>query len=186
VPDAKGPTLAPVAIVIPAHNARETVSEAVTSVLNQTYPPARVIVVDDGSTDGTAGVVTARFGGRVDIVRQRQGGPSRARNAGLDRVTEPWVAFLDADDVWHPEKLARQWAVVARMRDVGVVACDWVRTREAWPRSLGDPVRPVPVRPRDILLLNKTPAHSPCWAAPGGGQAGDVFCAVFRGFSFVP
>jgi glycosyltransferase involved in cell wall biosynthesis len=101
-------------VVIPAYNASAHVEAALASVVAQTLSPARVIVVDDGSTDDTAGRVQ-RFAERscvaIEYIWQANAGPSAARNAGLMRVTAAFVALLDADDTWEPDKLARQAAL---------------------------------------------------------------------------
>ncbi len=96
-----------VSVVIPTFNRARSVVEAVESVLAQTYRGAEVIVVDDGSTDDTSAVLTT-FGGRIRVIRQENGGVSSARNAGVLAARAPWVAFLDSDDLWMPEKLELQ------------------------------------------------------------------------------
>lgn len=98
-----------VSCIVPVFNGESYLGEALDSILAQTYRPIEVIVVDDGSTDGTAAVV-ARYGDRIRHVRQNNGGAPTARNLGLSVATGEFVAFLDADDLWHPEKLARQMA----------------------------------------------------------------------------
>jgi glycosyltransferase involved in cell wall biosynthesis len=84
---------------------------------------AQRIVVDDGSADGT--VACARSFGVRTIIQPRNGGPSAARNAGVAASRQPWVAFLDADDRWHPEKLALQWAAVRRWPEAGLCFTDY-------------------------------------------------------------
>lgn len=93
-------------VVIPLYNKAHYVRSAVQSVLAQTLPPHEVIVVDDGSTDHSAFVVEAIDDPRVRLVRQRNGGVSRARNNGIAHATGDWIAFLDADDWYHPDMLA--------------------------------------------------------------------------------
>jgi glycosyltransferase involved in cell wall biosynthesis len=93
-----------VSVVIPVYNRREEVVEAIQSVLGQTLPPDEVLVVDDGSTDGTADAAE-RFGGPVRVVRRRNGGPSAARNTGILSARGDLVAFLDSDDMWKPRCL---------------------------------------------------------------------------------
>jgi len=100
-----------ISVVIPAHNAAAYLSESLDSVLAQTLPAAEILVVDDGSTDGTADVAS-RFGRAVRVVRQPQSGVSVARNIGLDRAAGDLIAFLDADDRWEPGKLATQVAAI--------------------------------------------------------------------------
>lgn len=94
-------------VVIPAYNAAETIRQAIGSVLDQTILPQKVIVVDDGSTDATAAVV-GEMAGPVTLVRQSNQGPGAATNAGVACVETPFWATLDADDLWLPEKIARQ------------------------------------------------------------------------------
>ena len=81
--------------------------EALESILVQTYRPLEIIVVDDGSTDGTA-AVAARYGNRIRYVKQDNAGAPSARNLGLSMARGEFAAFLDSDDLWHPEKLTRQ------------------------------------------------------------------------------
>ena len=87
-----------VSVVVPAHNSAATIAEALQSARNQTSPPDEVIVVDDGSSDGTAEIVATGFP-EVQLIRQPNAGPAGARNRALELVRTGWVAFLDADDV---------------------------------------------------------------------------------------
>jgi glycosyltransferase involved in cell wall biosynthesis len=111
-----------VSVVIPVHNAASFIEEAVESVLCQSVRPHQIIVVDDGSTDGTADILRT-FGGRIQVTSHRYGSAAASRNAGVARADGAWVAFLDADDVWLPEKLERQLALTADDR-VGLVYTD--------------------------------------------------------------
>jgi glycosyltransferase involved in cell wall biosynthesis len=108
VPDAAlGPAL--VSCVIAAYNSAEYVEAAIRSVLAQTYRPIEVVVADDGSQDATRELAAA-FGEPVRVVAQENAGPAATRNLGLRVARGELVAFLDADDLWHPEKLVRQTA----------------------------------------------------------------------------
>ena len=98
-----------VSCIIPVFNGARFLGEAVDSILAQTYRPCEVIVVDDGSTDATGDVI-AGYGERVVAVRQPNRGEAAARNAGVRAARGALVAFLDADDLWGPEKLTRQAA----------------------------------------------------------------------------
>jgi glycosyltransferase involved in cell wall biosynthesis len=108
-----------VSAVIPTHNHGALVPEAVESALAQTWPNLEVIVVDDGSTDDTLSRL-ARFGNRITVIRQEHRGPAVARNAGIRASRGEWVAFLDSDDLWMPEKVARCVAALEGARDAGV------------------------------------------------------------------
>src|SRR3954451_11962493 len=92
-----------ISVVIPAFNAAATLEVAVRSALGQTYRPSEVLVVDDGSTDDTA-AVASRLGRGVKLVRQANQGCGPARNAGVKQAAGDWLAFLDADDAWLPQK----------------------------------------------------------------------------------
>ena len=96
-----------ISVVIPAYNAEKHIARAIESVLSQTRPADEVIVVDDGSIDGTADVIRS-FGERVILIQQENAGASIARNAGIQAATGDWIAFLDGDDEWLPEKLKLQ------------------------------------------------------------------------------
>src|SRR5258708_18192606 len=95
-----------VSVVIPVHNGESTIPRAMASVFAQSYPDYEVIVVDDGSTDGTPAVL-AGYGDRIRVMGGVNRGPSAARNTGVRASAGQYVAFLDDDDEWMPEKLAR-------------------------------------------------------------------------------
>jgi len=96
-----------VAVIIPLYNQRATVGEAIASVFAQTRVPEEIIVVDDGSTDGSGDAVEREFPGRVRLIRQENRGPAAARNTGIRANNSSLIAFLDADDKWFPQKLER-------------------------------------------------------------------------------
>lgn len=96
-----------VSVVIPAYNAEAFIGDTVHSALNQTFSDLEVIVVDDGSKDGTVKRLE-EFGDRIRVHQKPNGGVSSARNAGVDLARGTFIAFLDADDLWAPTKLERQ------------------------------------------------------------------------------
>lgn len=98
-----------ISCIVPVYNGERFLAEALQSILDQTYQSLEVLVVDDGSTDGSAEVVD-RFAGRVTCIHQTNGGPASARNTGVRAAAGAYLAFLDADDLWHAEKLQRQLA----------------------------------------------------------------------------
>jgi glycosyltransferase involved in cell wall biosynthesis len=98
-----------VSVIIPAYNTAQFVAEAVDSVLQQSYPPLEVIVVDDGSTDDTSAVLQRYVHDqRVRCIRQQNGGAGKARNLGVQHAVGELIAFLDSDDLWVAQKLALQ------------------------------------------------------------------------------
>jgi glycosyltransferase involved in cell wall biosynthesis len=101
-----------VSVVIPCYNAEAFLHETISSVLQQTHKPMEVLIVDDGSTDNSAAIAES-FGGVVRVLRQPNQGESVARNRGIEESKGEWIAFLDADDLWKPEKLEMQLAVAA-------------------------------------------------------------------------
>lgn len=96
-----------ISCIIPTYNGERYLSEAVGSVLAQSYRPLELIVADDGSSDGTVRIADA-YGEPVRCVSQANAGPAAARNLGVRAAQGEFVAFLDQDDLWRPEKLARQ------------------------------------------------------------------------------
>lgn len=115
-----------VSVIIPARDVEAFAGRTLASVLEQTHRHLEVIVVDDGSTDGTADVVEdfARRDTRVHLLRGPSRGVSAARNLAIARSRGTWIAPIDADDLWHPDKLTRQLDVMqASGPEVGVVYC---------------------------------------------------------------
>jgi glycosyltransferase involved in cell wall biosynthesis len=98
-----------ISCVVPVYNGARYIGAALDSILGQSYGPIEVIVADDGSTDETAAVV-AQYGDRVRRVAQSTAGPAATRNLGLRHAQGGLIAFLDADDLWHLEKLEKQAA----------------------------------------------------------------------------
>jgi len=109
-----------VSVVIPAYNTAETLEQTLASVSLQTFADFEVLVVDDGSTDDTARVAESFPDSRVQVIRVRHGGAGSARNHGLGRARGDYIALLDADDVWHPDKLRRQVALLDARPAIGM------------------------------------------------------------------
>lgn len=106
-----------VSVVIPAYNRRTYIARAIESVLAQSRAVDEIIVVDDGSTDGTSEVVQDRYGSLVKVLRQENKGAAAARNHGIAEARGEWIALLDSDDVWLLTKIERQLEAVAVFGD---------------------------------------------------------------------
>lgn len=111
-----------VSVVIPSFNYGSFIAESIEGVIAQTYPIIEIIVIDDGSTDDTEAEVR-NFGKKVQYIKQGNAGVCAARNNGILNATGDVIAFLDADDVWHPEKIERQMAKFREDDQIGLVHC---------------------------------------------------------------
>jgi glycosyltransferase involved in cell wall biosynthesis len=111
-----------ISLIIPAYNASRYLREAIDSALNQTVPPRQIIVVDDGSTDGTLEIAQS-YGAAVTAITQANGDTAAARNRGLEEANQPLIAFLDADDRFVPEKLKRQLQSLSARPDAMLCIC---------------------------------------------------------------
>lgn len=128
-PSKRAPTMPLVSVLIPAYNARQTIAESLGSAQQQTYADIEIIVVDDGSTDDTANVVS-QIGAqdhRITLIRQPNAGVAVARNTALASSKGSLIAPLDSDDLWHPQKIERQVANLHHASgDVGLDYCWFV------------------------------------------------------------
>jgi len=117
-----------VSVIIPTYNRNAMVREAVASVLAQSYRDFELIVVDDGSTDGTAEDLHSRFGASIRVMQQPRRGVAAARNQGVRVARGDYIAFLDSDDTWLPRKLERQMEfMVAGDRRISQTDEIWIR-----------------------------------------------------------
>ncbi|HBQ37543.1 MAG TPA: hypothetical protein DD714_00775 [Candidatus Omnitrophica bacterium] len=148
-----------VSVVIPAYNAQATIRAAIRSALAQTLAPLEILVVDDGSTDQTTEFVRG-CGERVRYLRQDHAGPAAARNRGAREARGESIAFLDADDLWLPEKLARQVEVFQRQADIEAVQCSAFLVNDALEVLEERRCRPGRDTLLDILLFRNLPAFS--------------------------
>src|SRR5262249_883170 len=115
-----------VSIVIPVHNGERFISRTLASALAQTYHPIEVLVTDDGSTDRSAALIEADAvrNSRIRLFRSQRLGVAAARNLAISKARGEFIAPLDADDLWHPQKIARQVEIMrASPATVGLVYC---------------------------------------------------------------
>ena len=112
-----------ISVVVPAYNAERYIEETLRSIFAQTHAPDEVIVVDDGSSDGTASVLAA-WRDEIRILRKRNGGAASAHNAGFAEARGEFVARCDSDDLWEPGKLERQVEVLEHHREVDIAMAE--------------------------------------------------------------
>ena len=118
-----------ISVVIPTFNRRQTIGRSIDSVLNQTLFPSEIIVVDDGSTDGTSDYIQSNFPS-IRLLQQSNKGVSSARNMGIRSSNSDWVALLDSDDEWFPKKLEKQVMTLSQNLDI-----KFCHTEEIWIRN---------------------------------------------------
>jgi len=145
-------------VVVPCYRCAHTIGAAVASIAAQTLRPAEVVLVDDGSGDGTLQQLQAIAqdfpADWIKVIAlPRNAGPSAARNRGWDEARQPWIAFLDADDSWHPQKLKLQMEALRSDPDIALIGHPMnVQARTAPPPALRRSPR-LRVRPRHLLML---------------------------------
>lgn len=150
-----------ISIIIPTYNRSHYVQLTIDSALAQTYPNTEVIVVDDGSTDNTEAALQ-RYGERIRYIKQENQGESVARNVAIEVSQGECVALLDSDDLWQPDKLEKQSALLQNQPEVGLVSC-----HVGIVNACGDVVSAGPVHPEqqsdkvslEALVLN-SPVHA--------------------------
>jgi glycosyltransferase involved in cell wall biosynthesis len=128
-----------VSIIIPVFNAEKYIGEAIESALSQSYPELEIIVVDDGSTDNTVKVVNSFIEkeSKVKLVRQKNSGVAAARNTGIRHSRGEFIAPLDADDIWYPDKISSQVRLMRKSgTDVGLVYT-WIAIIDAESKLIG-------------------------------------------------
>ena len=127
-----------ITVVIPTWNRRSWLAEALGSVAKQSLPPDEIILIDDGSEDETESLVRERFP-QVRYLRQAHQGVSSARNRGIQEAAGEWIALLDSDDLWEPQKLAWQCDAIREHPETKII-----QTEEVWLRN-GRRVNPRPI-----------------------------------------
>lgn len=121
-----------ITVVIPCYNREKTIKRCIDSIVNQTVCPQEIIVVDDGSTDHTLSILKKNYGNKVTILKQQHKGAQAARNAGIRAAKGNYIAFLDSDDEWMPNKLELQIQELKKHPQAvicgdGYIQADWKR-----------------------------------------------------------
>ena len=117
-----------VSVIIPAYNCSKFINIAIDSVLEQTYKNYELIVVDDGSTDNTADIVS-KYNDKLKYILQDNGGVSKARNTGINNSNGSYIALLDADDVWEKDKLEIQMNLFERFGNIDLIFSSFMHTK---------------------------------------------------------
>lgn len=145
-----------ISVVIPLFNSRDTIIQCVNSVLNQTRPDliGEIIIVDDGSTDGSSDLVEHEYGSnkKVNLIRQKNRGVSAARNTGIRAAKYGWIALLDSDDVWLPEKIEKQWEQIQKYLQICFIGCNRNQENIHWGKKVNDNLYALNLR--HILIKN--------------------------------
>ncbi|HUA80507.1 MAG TPA: glycosyltransferase family 2 protein [Dyella sp.] len=149
---------APVSVVVPCYRCADTIEGTVASVAGQQRLPAEILLVDDGSPDDTLQrlreVASAYPSGWIKVIALPcNAGPSAARNKGWEHASQPWIAFLDADDSWHPQKLILQMDAIEKDPQIALIAHDMnVQSRTAPSPALHFPLT-TRIFPNHLMML---------------------------------
>lgn len=153
-------TTVPISVIVPCYQCKDTVERAIESVEHQTLRPREVILVDDASRDGTAAaleLISDRYGGWIKTVFLSQNsGPATARNTGWEIASQPYVAFLDADDTWHPKKIEVQYHLMQADSNITISGHDWqVSTGAGYISDVGINPGYRQISFRELLMFNR-------------------------------
>lgn len=142
-----------ISVVIPLYNKEKQIAHTLQSVLNQTIQDFEVVIVDDGSTDGSVAEVEKLCDSRIRLIHQENAGVSAARNRGIEEAKGDLIAFLDADDEWKPEYLATQYHLSQKYPDCSVFACNY-EFRDMEGKVTPTIIRKLPFTGEDGILSN--------------------------------
>lgn len=126
-----------ISVIIPLYNKSKFISRAIDSVLNQSFKKFEIIVVNDGSTDGGGEIIKNKYGDQVVLIHQTNQGVSSARNRGINQAKFDYIAFLDADDMWHPDYLKWIVYVLDKYPNIRMVGTSY--TNDSLPDSIENP-----------------------------------------------
>ena len=145
-----------VSVIIPTYNRSHTIKRAIDSVLNQNYQNKEIIVVDDGSTDNTEAALRS-YRGKIRALKQTNKGPSSARNYGIREAKGEYIAFLDSDDEWVENKLAKQMKVLSKCsKDVILCICDTKLNAEKYSGKSSFQIAKIYPKKIESIWLNAT------------------------------
>lgn len=142
-----------ISVVIPLYNKEKQIAYTLQSVFNQTFQDFEIVIIDDGSTDGSVAEVEKFSDSRIRLVHQQNAGVSAARNRGIEEAKGELIAFLDADDEWKPEYLATQYHLYQKYPDCSVYACNY-EFRDSEGKVTPTIIRKIPFAGEDGILSN--------------------------------
>lgn len=142
-----------ISVVVPLYNKEKQIAHTLQSVFNQTFQDFEIVIVDDGSTDGSVAEVAKYSDSRIRLIRQTNAGVSAARNRGIEEARYDLIAFLDADDEWKPEYLATQYYLSQKYPDCNVFACNY-EFRDTEGKVTPTIIRKLPFTSDDGILTN--------------------------------
>lgn len=157
---------APVSVVIPCYKCSATIKRAIDSVYNQSWRPAEVILIEDGSADGTLeflyNIQKQYTENWIKVIPlEKNSGPSTARNTGWDAATQDYIAFLDSDDSWHPQKTEIQLQWMLDNPTVALSGCGFeILSKEEESKTIDNPLPFYKVKKELLLLSNRFPTPS--------------------------
>lgn len=157
-----------ISVVVPLYNKEKQIAHTLQSVFNQTFQDFEVVVVDDGSTDGSVAEVEKLSDSRIRLIHQKNAGVSAARNRGIEEAKGDLIAFLDADDEWKPEYLATQNYLFQKYPDCNAYACNY-ESRDIKGKVTPTIIRKLPFTGEDGILSNyfevASCSHPPLWTS---------------------
>jgi glycosyltransferase involved in cell wall biosynthesis len=148
-----------ISVIIPTYNRKSMICDAIDSVLSQTYQQFEIIIVDDGSTDGTSELVKLQYKDKVHIIRRNEASNAGvARNLGVLSARGEFLSFLDSDDIWFPNKLAEQMEVMLKDEDIALVggSCCYMDI-DGKPSSIAPSIAPDNVTYEELCIKIRLP-----------------------------
>lgn len=142
-----------ISVVIPLYNKEKQIAHTLQSVLNQTFQDFEIVIVDDGSTDGSVAEVKKFTDPRIRLIHQKNAGVAVARNSGIEAAKSDLIAFLDADDEWKPKYLATQYYLYQKYPECSVYACNY-EFRSIEGKVTPTIIRKLPFTGEDGILSN--------------------------------
>lgn len=126
-------------VIIPYYNKSAYIIRCIDSVLSQTYKEYEVLIIDDGSTDGGINLISKKYGQHLSIITQKNQGVSVARNHGIQKAKNEYLAFLDADDAWHPQYLECMSKIISSEQNIKIIGSHYARTTDFLYKKINRP-----------------------------------------------